>query len=485
MKHYSFKSLIYTLISIFIFVSCQNEAIEIQKQVKITISPSKVLESFIPYKSSDLEMEVDEYGTARLRITALIYDSNGELYSQSIGLLKDYNSDYSFSVLLDPDEEYKLLAFSNSIMGTLDKITLEPYKINGINNLSTLEIVQTNEDSYYSNFSVLGILDDNLKSENDNMKFALRPATAYINLNWKNIHTLHKNESESIYGTYNAHAIDYFNKEYSWEITLTPGNGSNEVVINNFSAKLSKLGLTSDSGYNAYSGYIDGNKLIIPSGQDTNVVDDNIYSISLVGMNEETFEVEDIVISIDRENMVLTVENMWGTYSEKNDGGFYELFESGVEFLSPKGGSFEYDYYYIIYHNNDIMTYRNNDFVYSTSLDSTRHHGKYLAPSSNSASNNIYEICNLLPGTYDVFARSAIGNELKDYGRQSVTIKAGQQYIFKFDCASLELEISIGQLKSGAIWNSEMYEKQTPGRTKVLSFSNRHPDTLNLTKLEF
>jgi len=484
MKHITFKSLIYALFSIIILGSCQNEAIEIQEQVKIIISPSQVLESFIPYKATDLEMENDEeLGTARLRITALIYDSKGELYSKNVGLLNDYNSDYSFNILLNPNEEYKLLAFSSSIMGNLENTTAESYKFSGENNLNTLEVVQTNEYSWYSNYSVLGILDNELTAGNDdNMKFNLKPATAYVNLNWRNIHTLHNSNSDSIYGNYTASTMDFYGNRYSWEITLVPGEDANEVIINNLSPKLSDVGFTSEEGVNFYSGYISGDKLIIPTGQDTGVIDADIYSIYLLGVNEDTFEEEDIIMSIDRVNKTLTTENMWGTYSDKNDGGFYELFESGVKFTSSDVG-FEYDKYYIIYHNNDIVKYRDNDFVYSTSLDTTQNNGDSITPSNQVNSINIYSVCNLLPGTFDVFARTFIGNESADYGRQSITVKSGQQYVFMFDCASLGLDISLGQLKS-ALWNNGEYSKQR--FIKSGSFINYyHPEKLNITKIEF
>lgn len=484
MKKNIFKSLIYPIFGIFCLISCQNNAIEIQEQVKITVSPSQVLESFVPYESGNLEMEVDdELGTAKLRITALIYDSDGELYSKNIGLLDNYNSDYSFQVLLDPNEEYKLLAFSSSIMGSLENPTAESYKFSGENNLNSLEVTQTSAYSWYSNYSVLGVLDNSLTAGNANMKFNLEPATALVYLNWKNIHATHNFNSNSIYGEYAASAIDLYDNSYSWEITITPGDEVNEVVVENLSPLLSSLGLTSDEGVNVYSGHISGDKLIIPTGQNTGAMDDSTYPIYLLGVNEETFEEEDIIMSVDRVNNTITVENIWGTYSDKNDGGFYELFDSGVKFISRTSGAVEYDKYYIIYHNNDVVKYRDNDFIYSTSLDATQNNGESVTPSLNPNSTNIYDVCNLLPGTFDVFARTFIGNESSDYGNQKVDIKSGQQYVFKFYCASLELEISLGQLKSG-LWDPEEYKRQNLVKSgSVINYY--HPEKLNITKIEF
>lgn len=486
MKHIALKSLIYALFCVSVLVSCQNEAVEIQEQVKITISPSKVLESFIPYDSEDIEMEVDdELGTARLRITALVYDSEGQLYVHKEGLLNDYDSDYSFDILVNPDEDYKLLAFSSSIMGSLENITAESYKFDGTNNLNTLEIAQTNEYSWYSNYSVLGILDEELKADMNNTKFYLNPATSLVYLNWRSIHTLHDSgsSSNSIYGDYSANAVDYYGNSYSWEINLSPGEEQGEVTINNLSAVLTELGLTSDQGVNIYNGYLSGNTLTIPTGQDTGAIDDG-YDIYLLGVNEDTNEEEDIVIYIDNTNKTLTVANMFGVWSEKNGGGFYELFDPGLIFTSRTAGAFEYDQYRIIYHNNDVVKYKNNEFIYASTLDNISNNGDGVTPSNNPESNNIYSVINLLPGTFDVFARTVIGNELEDYGRQTVSIEGGHQYVFRFDCANLKFEISQGQLKSAINYLGE-YNMYYNARTKVAPFYYHHNGKLNLAKLDF
>jgi len=471
----------------FFLVSCQNDAIEIQEQVNITICPSKVLESFVPYKSDNLDMEVDdELGTAKLRITVLIYDADGELYSKNEGLLDDYNSDYSFNILLDPKEEYKLLAFSSSIMGSLENITAESYKFHGIDNLNTLEVTQTTTDSWYSNYSVLGILDADLDSHMDGMRLDLRPATALVNLYCRSIHALHNLTSDSIYGKYSAKATDYSGNSYSWEIALAPGERQNEVIINNLSPLLLNLGMNSDNGVNIYYGNLVGNKLIIPKGQDTGAIDGEQYPLYISGgsLYGDSFKEEDIIVSVDRVNRTLTVENMWGTFSNKNGWGFYELFEKGVKFTSHAVGMLEYDKYCIVFHNNDVVNYRNNEFTYATSLEDIHNNGETIAPSNNPKSDNIYSVHNLLPGTFEVFARTYIGNESADYGMQSVTIESGRQYVFILDCADLELDIYAGQLKS-AILTSDVYDKQSPDKARMLPYYHNRPKKLNLTRLEF
>lgn len=319
----------------------------------------------------------------------------------------------------------------------------------------------------------------------NNIKLYLNPATALVYLNWRSIHTLHDSasSSNSIYGDYSANAVDYFGNSYSWEINLSPGEEQGEVTINNLSAVLTELGLTSDQGVNIYNGYLSGNTLTIPTGQDTGAMDD-AYDIYLLGVNEDTNEEEDIVIYIDNTNKTLTVANMFGVWSEKNGGGFYELFEPGLIFTSRTAGAFEYDQYRIIYHNNDVVKYKDNEFIYMSTLDNISNNGYGITPSKNPDSNNIYSVINLLPGTFDVFARTVIGNELEDYGRQTVSIEGGHQFVFRFDCANLKFEISQGQFKSAIDYLGE-YNMYYNARTKVAPFYYHHNGKLNLAKLDF
>lgn len=485
MKHITLKSLIYTLFCISILASCQNEAIEIQKQVEVTISPSKVLESFIPYNSENLEMAEDEdLGTARLRITVLVYDSEGELYVHNEGLLNDYNSDYSFDILIDPNEEYKLLAFSSSIHGSLENITHESYFFDGINSLNSLEVTQSDAYSWSSNYSVLGILDEELNAGMGNTKLYLAPATALVYLDWVNIHSLHDIASNSIYGDYSASAVDFYDNYYTWDITLSPGEEDGEVIIHNFSAVLSDLGLTSDQDVNIYNGYISGDRLIIPTGQNTGAVDSEIYDLFLMGVNNDTYEEEDIVIYIDAVNKSLILENMFGTWSEKNGGGFYELFAPGLLFTSRTAGAFEYDQYRIIYHNNDVVKYKNNGFIYTSTLDNISNNGYGITPSKYPNSDSVYSFINLLPGTFDVFARTFIGNERADYSMQAVSVEAGEQYVFKFDCANLKLGIFNGQLKS-TLLSFEEYSLYSSARRKIARNNYHHNGKLSIAKLDF
>lgn len=488
MKHTTLKSLIFVFFCMFVLSSCQNEAVEIQKKVKITISPANVLESFIPYKADDLGMMEDsKLGVAKLRITALIYDSKGNLYDHKETLLDNYDSDYSFDIVMKSDEEYKVLAFSSSIMGTLEEVTYEPYEFHDINDLSTLKVIQADESSYGSNFSVLGVLDYELTEYSVNTKLYLKAATSLVYLNWTNIHALHNITSNSIYGDYSASATDVDGNSYTWTITLEPGKEQNEVIINNFSPLLCDLGFTADQGINFYSGNLSGNKITVPAVQETGIVDSEVYKIYLLGLNPSTYDIEDIVIRIDSVNKTLTVENMFCLFSEKNEGTIYEMFDPGLRFTSSTSGSgsMQFDQYGIIYHNNDVVKYKDNGFVFTTTLDSIQNNGNWLYPSDYSSdSNNIYDMINLLPGSFNVFARTFIGNESEDYNNQTVSVKSGEQYVFKFDCAKLKLDIALGQLKS-AMWNPGEANRHKLLRSKLLHNNYIEIEKIDLTKVTF
>ena len=77
-----------------------------------------------------------------------------------------------------------------------------------------------------------------------------------------------------------------------------------------------------------------------------------------------------------------------------------------------------------------------------------------------------------------------VGNELEDYGRQTVSIEGGHQYVFKLNCANLQLEISQGQLKSAIDYLGE-YNMYYNARTKIRPCYYHHNGKLNLAKLDF
>lgn len=449
MKNIALKSLIYTLLSVLLLGSCQNEAIEVQKQIKVTISPSGVLDDFVPFKNDELEMyEDDELGISKLRITALLYDSEGKLVSKNEELVNNYESMYSCSFFVDTDKDYTLLCFSSAILGSLAQPELETYVFTGIENIATLKVTQVFENSYYSNFTVLGTSSDEISTEQDHINVMLQPATAFIYLRWLNVHANTVESDTGISGTYGATATDYWGEDtYSWEIEIE--RTGNDVVVKNLSPFFADNGITADNGANIYRGYIDGDYIVIPQGQQVGFEYEG-RPAELYGVNrieDNTIYVEDIYIKIG--NNKLTIENGFATYI---DGmGWLDLFNPGVVFnaTSNQVNKESVDKYYIIYHNNDIASYDLNDgYYYRTSLSSNDNNARFVEPALYPDAKNIYESINLLPGEFNSYARLFIGNDRQDYSKQTIEIEAGKQYMFVLDCETMELKLIPGEFKS-------------------------------------
>lgn len=113
------------------------------------------------------------------------------------------------------------------------------------------------------------------------------------------------------------------------------------------------------------------------------------------------------------------------------------------------------DDYYIIYHCNNIMKFSSSGApIYTTNLSSTENCGEHIEPANYSENHNrIYSTINLFPGSFNLFARTFVGNNSADYSRQTVTVESGHQYVFTFDCSSLNLTASESTLKSGGFFN--------------------------------
>lgn len=441
-------------ISIFMFLSCTNEPVQIQEQIKVTISPSKVMEDFVPYQSTQKEMSDDpDYGKAKLRITALLYDASGKLVDKKEGLLNDYNSDYSCSFSTSSGQEYNLVCFSSSIHGSLDDPDIESYEFSGIENLTDLKVAQWNERSYGSNWSVLGVADAEISSDGKEYNISFRPATAFVYLLYTDIHA---NDSAGSVagdctGVYTATATDYFNQTYTWDIEVE--QYGNSVVVKNLSPFFSSYDITSDTGCQIYEGYIEDGYIILPQAQEVGYYADGIpaemYGVSEI--KDNTIYVDDIYIKIG--NGTLTFETGFATYMEGE--GWFDAFLPGVIFTSNAGAGI--DKYYIIYHNNDLVSYsQSSGFTYKTSLDATSNNGHMLSPADNPSSSNIYTFINLLPGEFNIFARTFIGNESADYSRQDIEIESGKQYYIELNCENMDLNLVPGIMKSES-WDPEAY----------------------------
>lgn len=457
------------LAMLFIVFACANEPIQIQKQVVVTVSPSQVLDNFVPYKSEHKEMDNDtDLGKAKLRITALLYDESGRLIKKNESLLNDYNSDYTFSVAIAPEQEYTLLCFSSSIFGSLEEPELESYEFSGVENLSTLKVTQLNEFSFSSNWTVLGTSTNELYSVDDDVQIYLSPATSFVYLYWRDIHA---NDSDRS-GVYTATAEDYSGEKYTWEIEVEQLGDA--VVVKNISPFFSSLGVNSEIGSQLYYGYVEDGYIIIPSGSEVGFeyggVQATIYGVGKI--EDNTIFVDDIYIKIG--NGKLTFENGFATYIDGN--GWLDIFEGPIEFTSLSGEGI--DRYGIIYHNNDILTYNyQNGFYYNTTLDAVNNNGDWVQPMDFPDAKNIYSYVNFLPGEFSVFARTLIGNERDDYSMQDIIVEAGKQYYLELDCASMKLALVPGLWKSESLEAVEMVSDRY--------YRHSHRDYVSLESIPF
>lgn len=434
------------VVALLSIASCTNEEVQIQKQVQITISPSKVLKDIVPYESSHLEMYEEDGNTAKLKLVALIYDSNGDLYHKSEKIVKDYNSDYTFSVLVN-DEKYRVLAYSYSVFD-IDGESFSAYTITNTSKLKDVRIQQDRSISFSSNWSVLGMYDE-LISINENMHIDLSMATSYVYLRWLNIHSdsnsMIPTGSSSIYGEYSATAMDYWgNNSYSWTISVEQDySRSNGVVVKNLCPVLYSAGLTSDEGYNTYYGYIEDDFLIIESGQETgaSTSDGNVTIEGLFEYEGETYD-SDIMFYIEDGTLVLAT--YFGSW---NEGGWFSLFEPGLTFNFVGGGQGIDSYEYWLKLNN-LITFIDGGHKYSSTLDRATYITTSIEPENFPNANNIYELRNFFPGTFNVYMQENIGNEFEQFGDQQITLEPGKQYCLEYNCETKEMSLVPGELRT-------------------------------------
>ncbi len=421
-------------------ISCTNDPVTIQKQVQITISPSKVLKDIIPYESAHLEMYKEDGNTAKLKLVALIYDSNGDLYHQSEKIVEDYNSDYTFSVLVN-DEKYRVLAYSYSVFEGNGE-SYSAYSITNTSKIEELIIQQDIFDSWSSNFSILGMYDETT-SISDNMHVDLSMATSYVYMRWFNIHADSKTStgSSSIYGKYSTTATDFWgNNTYSWTISVEQDySRANGVIVKDLCPVIYDAGLTSEEEYNTYYGYIEDDFLIIETGQETGATSDgNVITMEgLFVYDGETYD-SDIMFYI--EDGTLTLATYFGSW---NEGGWFSLFEPGLVFNSVEGvsGVDSYTYWMKL---NDKLSFTDNGHKYSTTLDANNYFIFSLEPTDYPNSTNIQGLRNFYPGTFEVYMKESVGNESEEYCKQQITLEPGKQYCLEYDCETKQMNFVSG-----------------------------------------
>ncbi|MBR1871963.1 MAG: hypothetical protein IJ795_02000 [Bacteroidales bacterium] len=431
--------------------ACSNPSVEVKRNVEISIRLSTVLSGFVPYASDNLDMYSDSDGSSKVRVSCYMYDKEGHLTDSHELMADNFSAEINLTETV-PDDYSTFVILASCIQGSLDSPIYEAYTISGIQSLGTLEITQQSEKTYSSSLSVLGYAVVDFDSSNQSVNIDVKPATALVYLNWRDIHS-HDNDGASdgeIYGYYSAKATDYWEKKtYNWTMSVEPGASSDAVVLKEFEPALFDAELFSDKGYNTYNGSISSSTLTIPMRQKTGFSDDDGDVLLMGGTADgEYITFEDIKLSIGAGT--LTTENMFGITVPNSNSGWYSLFNPGVVYTKT-GGAGGIDKYYIIYHNNDKLDLAEGRLSTATSLSSNENNAGLLQPADYpSSTKNVYTMVNFLPGTFNVYGRSYVGNTNTDYNRMSFTAEAGHQYVIAFDCNSLSLYSYEGALGSKA-----------------------------------
>lgn len=185
------KNIIWLVVSAFAlaFISCtDSEEIDMRYQVDVTVDPSGVISPFHGFQFS-----VENYGLnfledTQLQITSLIYNKDGVLVNKIESLVNDYNSNVKYSLTLGEDEEYTVIAltFAKYIK---ENENICSYIIENDSLLNKLSITsnEPNGDSYYSNWTVLGVAAKKINSSNKNNIINVKPASASVLLGFRNI----------------------------------------------------------------------------------------------------------------------------------------------------------------------------------------------------------------------------------------------------------------------------------------------------------
>ena len=440
------------------------------KSVNITAKLSTILANFDPYDEGDFDME-----GYKVKLTCLLYDSEGNLVWNDAYSLKDFNTDHSFTIEFPeaekgkapfvkasagPLESYKLVMLAYCYEGSVSNPSKEAYKLTGIESINTLEIEQ---DKPFQFYGMLGSYVGTLEKKNGEVEVEMKPATALVYTWFYNIHA-HDNGLEptvsDLYGSYTAKATNYWGTNtYSWTITLEAGNsGSNSLLIKDFDPWLYSKGYYSTS-YNTYNAQYQNGVITIPKGQQTGV-SNSFGSIVLLGgtINDSWITYEDILLDVTSNGLVS--RNMFGIRAYDDDG-WYSLFNPGVSF-TKKGASSssnKVSKYAICFRCPNVGEFSGSAFSYFLDYGDEGFYTTWVSPESVPKYDNVYSFVNYFPGTTSILGRTTLTNDKKvDTAEQNVSVQAGRQYEMIFDCDSFDLSFG-SATKTGSFENATMLDK--------------------------
>lgn len=188
------KKFTYLIATIFAFAlnSCSDqEEIEIKYQVDVTVDPSSVISAFHGYYNKGITYGLNMDDDSQLLITSLIYDESGLLVEKKEKLVNDYSSSLVFPLLMKDGEQYTVVAISYSID---QKNNVNSYIIENEDRLEKLTITSEymNGESYYSNWSMLGISSKVISANDKVSTIYIQPASAQVVLLYTDIHAFNE-----------------------------------------------------------------------------------------------------------------------------------------------------------------------------------------------------------------------------------------------------------------------------------------------------
>lgn len=242
------------------FTSCSNsEEIEIKYQVNVTVDPSTVKSAFHGYSVNEETYGLNMYETSELLITSLIYDNSGNLIEKKESLVKDYNSSAKYSLNMREGEEYTVVAITYSVDKTND---IDSYLIENESKLDKLTVTAEwrNGNSFYSNWSMLGIATKTINSGNRDNIINVKPASSIVVLTYKDIHAFdeygvdthwiaYKNNVQAKFNNGNLEygTISAVNSGWVHELDVTEIPNSNNIFV--------MLNLLPTSGMTVWAGF--------------------------------------------------------------------------------------------------------------------------------------------------------------------------------------------------------------------------------------
>lgn len=224
------------------FTSCSDsEEIDIKYQVNVTVDPSTVKSAFHGYSVNGETYGLNMDETSKLLITSLIYDNSGNLVEKKESLVNDYSSSAKYSLNMKEGEEYTVVAITYSVDQTND---IDSYLIENENRLDKLTVTAEirNGNSFYSNWSMLGIATKTINSNTKDNIINVKPASSIVVLVYHNIHAFdevgvdthwiaYKNNVQAKFDTGNLGfgAISAVNSGWVHNLDVTENPNSNNI----------------------------------------------------------------------------------------------------------------------------------------------------------------------------------------------------------------------------------------------------------------